>query len=153
MEKICGDNLDHVKAGLSPETQTAIELRAVIQKHAPALEEVTTPCQIHWDTWDPNFLAKDGRIVGVIDFERALWAGPLMEAHFRQFRGGRVTHSLRGYGETSFTSAEEQRNHRYSLHLALGMNTECYYRNYDTDEVFNLSKQFIGAAMQWLKAN
>ncbi len=60
---------------------------------------------------------------------------------------------MRGYGKTSFTFAEEQRNHLYSLHLALTMHTECYYRNYDTDEIFNLSRQLIGVTMEWLRAN
>ncbi len=211
MEKIHGDNLDHVKAGLPAETQEAVELhiggiireintfpgtyfgydgnpdlraqtwkeayikivesvledaarkhvvfdfgydkiRAAIQKHAPALEEITAPCLVHWDAWNPNFFVRDGRITGIIDFERAFWAEPLMEAQFRQFSDS-VTASMRGYGKTSFTAAEEQRNHLYALHLALVMHTECFYRNYDTDGVFNFSRQYLGATMEWLKAN
>jgi aminoglycoside phosphotransferase (APT) family kinase protein len=213
MEKLVGDNLEHVKASLLPETQASIdrqigaiireinglpgtyfgydgnpdlraniwkaafitivesvlqdgarknvvydysydEIRAVVLKHAPALEEVTTPCLVHWDAWNPNFFVQDGRIVGIIDFERALWAEPLMEAQFRPLFGGDgVTDSMRGYGKTSFTFAEEQRCHLYSLHLALVMHTECYYRNYDTDEIFNLSRDFIRTTTDWLKAN
>lgn len=211
MEKIHGDNLEHVKAGLPAETQEAVELhiggiireintfpgtyfgydgnpdlraqtwkeayikivesvledaarkhvvfdfgydeiRAAIQKHAPALEEITAPCLVHWDAWNPNFFVRDGRITGIIDFERAFWAEPLMEAQFRQFSDS-VTASMRGYGKTSFTAAEEQRNHLYALHLALVMHTECFYRNYDTDGVFNFSRQYLGATMEWLKAN
>jgi len=212
MEKIYGDNLEHVKASLPDDTQESIdlhigeiireinsfpgtyfgydgnsdlradtwkeafikivdsvledaarknvmfdfgydEIRAAILKHAPALDEITSPCLVHWDAWNPNFFINDGRITGIIDFERALWAEPLMEAQFRPFFGEGVTSSMRGYGKTSFTIAEEQRNHLYSLHLALVMNTECFYRNYDTDDVFNFSRQFIGATMEWLKAN
>ncbi len=130
------------------------ELRAAILKHAPALEEITTPCLVHWDAWNPNFFVQDGKITGIIDFERALWAEPLMEAQFRApFLGQGIPPSLHGYGKTSFTFAEEQRNHLYALHLALVMHTECFYRNYDTDEIFNISRQFIGVAMEWLKAN
>jgi len=130
------------------------EIRAVVQKHAPALEEITTPCLVHWDAWDPNFFVKDGKITGIIDFERAMWAEPLMEAQFRALSFGQgVTDAMRGYGKTSFTFAEEQRCYLYTLHLGLIMNTECYYRNYDTDEIFNASKGIINAAMQWLKAN
>lgn len=212
MERIVGDNLEHVKESLPPETQASIELhigeiireingfggsyfgydgnpdlrastwkeafikivesvledasrknaafdygydelRAAVRKHASALEEVTAPCLVHWDAWNPNFFVKGARIVGIIDFERALWAEPLIEAQFRRLGGGGVTNSMRGYGKTSFTFSEEQRSHLYSLHLALTMNTECYYRNYDTDEIFNLSRRFIGEAMDWLKAN
>jgi hypothetical protein len=117
MEKIFGDNLDHVKANLPAETQAAIdfhigeiireinnfpgtyfsydgnpdlrdntwkeaylkivesvledaarktvvfdysydELRAAILKHIPSLEEITTPCLVHWDAWNPNFFVQ-----------------------------------------------------------------------------------------------
>jgi hypothetical protein len=37
--------------------------------------------------------------------------------------------------------------------MVLGMNTECYYRNYDTDSVHNISRQLMGATIEWLKAN
>lgn len=129
------------------------ELREAIQKHAPALDEITKPCLVHWDAWDPNFFVKNGRITGIIDFERALWADPLMEAQFRPLAHSGISASLRGYGKTSFTFAEQQRNHLYSLHLALVMNTECTYRNYDTDYVFNLSRHFIKETMDWLTTN
>jgi aminoglycoside phosphotransferase (APT) family kinase protein len=213
MEKVSGDNLEHVKASLPAETQAALdrqigaiisevnrfrgiyfgydgnpklradtwkaafttiveatledgarknavygydkdEIRATYQKHLSALEEITTPCLVHWDAWNPNFFVKDGRIVGIIDFERALWAEPLMEAQFRTlFSGEGITNSMRGYGKTSFTPAEEQRCHLYTLHLGLVMNTECYYRNYDSDMIYNLSLQLIASSMEWLKTN
>ena len=41
----------------------------------------------------------------------------------------------------------------YTLHLALVMKTECYYRNYDSDYVSNLSKQLMVPALNWLKEN
>lgn len=129
------------------------ELRTALHKHAPALEEIIEPCLVHWDAWDPNFFVTDGRISGIIDFERALWAEPLMEAQFRPLYGPGITNSMRGYGKTSFTFAEEQRMHLYSLHLALVMNTECFYRNYDTDDIFNFSRQYIADTMAWLQAN
>lgn len=213
MEKIAGDNLEHVIASLSPETQASIEqhigeiireinsftgtyfgydgnpdlradtwraafiaivesvlednirknvvydydydeIRAAVLKHAPALEEATTPHLVHWDAWNPNFFVKDGSVVGIIDFERALWADPLMEAQFRPLSfGPGVTDSMRGYGKTSFTFEEEQRCWLYSLHLALVMNTECAYRHYDTDSIYNISREWIRASIEWLKAH
>ncbi|WP_437586114.1 phosphotransferase family protein [Sorangium sp. So ce1000] len=212
MEKIAGDNLEHVRASLPPETQASIdlhigeivreingftgtyfgydgnpalrantwreaftkimdsvledgarkgvaydhgydEIRAAVLRHAPALEEVTTPRLVHWDVWNPNVFVKEGRVTGIIDFERALWADPLMESQFRLLSSEGITSSMRGYGKTSFTSEEERRCRLYSLHLALVMNTECYYRNYDTDFVYNLSRQWMGEHMGWLKAN
>jgi hypothetical protein len=85
--------------------------------------------------------------------KRAFWAEPLMEAQFRQFDFEGVTNSMRGYGKVSFTVTEEQCNHLYSLHLALVMHVECYYRNYDTDDIFNFSRQYINTTMEWLTAN
>jgi len=82
-----------------------------------------------------------------------MWAEPLMEAQFRQFGNGGITNSMRGYGKTTFTPAEEQRLHLYALHLALVMHTECFYRNYDTDDILNFSRQYIGENMEWLEAN
>ena len=212
MEKLVGDNLEHVKAGLPVETQAAIEfrmgdiireingfpgsyfgypgnpdlraatwkgaflkiidsvledarrkevtfdfsyedMRAAVLQHADALDEVTKPCLIHWDAWNSNFFVKDGKVTGLLDFERALWAEPLMEAQFRPFFGEGVTNLMRGYGKTDFTRAEEKRCQLYTFHLVLVMNTECFYRNYDTDFVFNLSREMIGHTMQWLQEN
>lgn len=127
-------------------------LRAAIHKHASALNEITTPCLVHWDAWDPNFFVKDGQISGIIDFERALWAEPLLEAQFRQPFGS-STAALRGYGKDTFTYAEQQRNYLYSLYLGLVMHIECFYRNYETDDVFNFSRQYIATQMAWLQAN
>ncbi|MCA9997994.1 MAG: aminoglycoside phosphotransferase family protein [Anaerolineales bacterium] len=212
MEKVAGDNLEHVKASLPNETQATIErrigeiirevnrfpgiyfgydgnpnlrattwkeafikivnsvledaasknvvfdysynaLHAAITKHAAALDEITAPCLVHWDAWNPNFFVKDGTITGIIDFERALWAEPLMEAQFRQLHDGSISNALHGYGKTAFTFAEEQRNHLYALHLALVMHVECYYRNYDTDDILNFSRQYINKTMGWLNTN
>ncbi|HML20331.1 MAG TPA: aminoglycoside phosphotransferase family protein [Aggregatilinea sp.] len=212
MEKLAGDNLEHVKASLPPELQAQIDqsigaiireingftgtyfgydgndslrsktwrdafikiadsvlddglrkdaeygfsvddIRDAILKHASALEEVTTPQLVHWDAWDLNFFVKEGRITGILDFERALWADPLMEAQFRAVTFGDISESLKGYGKTSFTHAEEARCCLYTLHLGLVMKTECYYRNYDTDFVSNLAMQMIVPTMKWLQEN
>jgi aminoglycoside phosphotransferase (APT) family kinase protein len=129
------------------------EIREAVLKHAPALEEVVTPRLVHWDAWDPNFLVQNGEVTGLVDFERALWADPLMEAQFRPLFGESTANILRGYGKTAFTSDEERRSHLYTLHLALAMNTECFYRDYDTDSVYNFSKGLLASTMEWLKGH
>ena len=129
------------------------EIRSAVLKHSQALESVTTPTLVHWDAWDPNFFVKDGKVTGILDFERALWADPLMEAQFRAIAFGGVSDSMRGYGKTTFTHEEDERNHLYTLHLALVMKTEDYFRNYDTDEVANLAMMMLVPAMIWLKEN
>lgn len=129
------------------------DIRAAVMKHAPALAEVTKPCLVHWDAWISNFFVKDGRVTGLLDFERALWAEPLMEAQFRPLPEPGVTNQMRGYDKTTFTAVEEERSHLYTLHLALIMNIESFYRNYDTDFVFNLSRGVIAETMKWLQEN
>lgn len=129
------------------------ELRAALARHAPALAAVTAPCLVHWDAWDSNVLVADGRITGIIDFERALWGDPLMEPQFRPFFGAGATDSRRGYGKTEFTFAEWQRCHLYTLHLAVVMHTECFYRHYATDEIYRYSQSLLASTMEWLTAN
>ena len=128
------------------------DIRAVIHKHAPALEEVTTPRMVHWDAWDLNVFIKDGRITGLLDFERVLWGDPLHEAQFRPLFGENNAY-LRGYGKTTFTHDEERRNQLYTLHLAMVAKTEGYYRHYDNDDVANWAKGMMIPTMKWLQEN
>lgn len=130
------------------------EILSILFKHVDSLEEVTEPRLVHWDAWDLNFFVKDEKIVGIIDFERALWGDPLMEAQFRFLSFGMgINKSMEGYGKTSFTNKELQRCFLYTLHLGLIMVTETFYRNYDTDEVLNIGKQLMHLAIEWLKEN
>jgi aminoglycoside phosphotransferase (APT) family kinase protein len=128
-------------------------IRAAVLRHAAVLEEITTPCLVHWDSCYANFLVKDERVVGVIDFERALWGDPLMEVQFRPLFGERITNTMRGYGKTSFTRAEEHRCQLYTLYLALIMHAEHAYRKYDTHGAYALSRQLLRATMDWLQAH
>lgn len=129
-------------------------LRAVVDRHIDSLDEVTgAPCLVHWDAWNPNFFVQDGHVKGIIDFERALWAEPLMEAQFRALSWSGVSDSMRGYGKTEFTVTEVRRCWLYLLHLALVIHVECYFRHYGTDEIFNNSRELIASAMAWLEAH
>jgi aminoglycoside phosphotransferase (APT) family kinase protein len=129
------------------------DIRNAVLKHVSSLESVTTPRLVHWDAWDLNFLVKERRITGILDFERALWADPLMEAQFRALDWARVSEPMRGYGKTTFTHEEEERCRLYTLHLALVIKTECYYRNYDTDDASNIAKRLLAPSMHWLQEN
>jgi len=128
-------------------------LRAAVARHAGALDEVTAPCLVHWDAWRPNFFVENGHVRGIIDFERALWAEPLMEAQFRPLSWEGVTQAMHGYGKTEFTPNELRRSWLYLLHLALVMHVECYFRHYGSDEIFIQSRELIASAMAWLQAN
>jgi aminoglycoside phosphotransferase (APT) family kinase protein len=151
--KICDSILEDGKRKDAEYPFSIDEIRDVILHHAPALEAVTTPQLVHWDAWDLNFFVKDGRVSGLLDFERAFWGDYLMEAQFRALAFGGVSEGMKGYGKTTFTHDEDVRNHLYTLHLALVMKTEDYYRHYDTDEVSNLAKMFMIPAVTWLQEN
>ncbi len=149
--KICDSVLEDGRRKDADYGQFSIdEIRAAILKNSPALEQVTTPQMVHWDAWDLNFFVKDGRVTGLLDFERVLWGDPLLEAQFRPLFG-EANGYLRGYGKTSFTHEEEQRNQLYTLHLALGAKTEGYYRHYDTDDVANWAMSMMATTMKWLQ--
>lgn len=97
-------------------------------------EEVKEPCFLHWDSWEGNIFVKDSKIIGFIDWERAMWGDPLMEDRFR-------THSvnpdfLRGYGITELTESQRIRCRWYDVYLYLIMMFEGFYRQYPDDSLY-----------------
>lgn len=103
---------------------------------------------MHWDVWNLNIIVQNEQVTGLLDFQRALWADPLMEAQFRVlFFGQEITPSLRGYGKTSFTETEQQRNYSYSLYFVLVLNIEPYYRNYDDENILTWDESL--SARRW----
>ncbi|AGZ44914.1 putative phosphotransferase [Actinoplanes friuliensis DSM 7358] len=48
-------------------------------RHAANLATVTRPALLHFDLWDGNVLAVDGRLTGLVDGERYLWGDPLLD--------------------------------------------------------------------------
>jgi aminoglycoside phosphotransferase (APT) family kinase protein len=108
---------------------SGVEILALVERCRHALEEVKEPRLVHWDLWDGNVFVGEGRITGLIDFERALWGDPLLEAYFRS---GTLSEAFRrGYGlEAPFTQAEEIRRQLYDLYLNLIMHVERPYRQF-----------------------
>jgi aminoglycoside phosphotransferase (APT) family kinase protein len=127
------------------------EIRAAVLEHAPALDAVALPRLVHWDAWDPNVFVANGEVTGLVDFERALWADPLMEAQFRPIYGDGIANVLRGYGRGPLDAGEERRSQLYTLHLALVLCTECSFRSYDTDAVYTFAKGFVASALDALQ--
>ena len=56
------------------------QVREVLAENAETLDEVTAPQLIEVDLWTKNSMIRDGRIVAILDHERALYGDPLMEA-------------------------------------------------------------------------
>ena len=107
------------------------ELLAMLEADKDIFGEVTKPSLIHYDLWEGNIFVKDKQVVGVIDWERALWGDPLMEDRFR--RHTRTASFLKGYGQEEFTQSQMRRIYWYDILLYLTMMTEGQYREYEDD--------------------
>ena len=88
---------------------------------------------VHWDLWDGNVFIKDGRVSGIIDYERAMWGDPLMENGFSSSSSPLDESFVRGYGKNALTKEEQLRCSMYRLYRILVMIIECDYRKYSDD--------------------
>ncbi|MDT0267383.1 aminoglycoside phosphotransferase family protein [Streptomyces sp. DSM 44915] len=125
-------------------------IRAVLAEHADSLDEVTEPRLVEWDLWDPNVLVRDGRIVCVIDHERAFFGDPLME---RLFGGTQLPafgpHDafMRGYGHPPLTPTEQTRRRLYCLYLVLVLVVETVYREHEGTATYDWARTQLDHAM------
>jgi len=118
------------------------KVKEIVNRFAKYLEPVTMPHLAHWDLWDGNVFVKDGEIAGIIDFERAMWADPLIEHYFKE--ADRTSEAfLQGYGKISFSNDEIIRRRLYNIHLYLIMVIECAYRSYADDSQYNWAKEML----------
>ena len=101
-------------------------------------DEITTPSLVHWDMWGGNIFIKDDHISGIIDWERAMWADPMMDDRFRFHN--RSDAFLEGFGIQKLTPAQEKRILWYDVFLYLTMMTEPTYRQYEDDSQYNWVK-------------
>ena len=127
------------------------EVAALVARHGDALDEVTVPRFVHWDLWDPNvFIDPDtAAVVGIIDFERVLWADPLMEAQFTSRRAD--DERTEAYGRPLFAEpGAVTRRRLYDLYLFLVMTIECAYRNYPTSDIEDLARPMLGLVIDEL---
>jgi aminoglycoside phosphotransferase (APT) family kinase protein len=114
------------------------DLYALMARHFDALDEVTTPRLVHWDIWDGNVFVdpQTCQVTGLIDFERVLWADPLLEAFF----GDRnpASHYAEGFGQGVLsTRSQVQRRMLYNTYLWMIMIIETFYRQYDNNWQIN----------------
>lgn len=123
----------------------------LIASETAALDVVTKGHLVHWDLWDPNVFIDPGtlQVVGLVDFERVLWADPLMEA---QFTGKRVNdRMLDAYGERLLDQpGAVVRRRLYDLYLYLVMTVECAYRNYPTNNIEAFGRRMLAAVLNEL---
>jgi aminoglycoside phosphotransferase (APT) family kinase protein len=124
------------------------EVRKLMDQASFALEEVKQPYFVHWDLWDGNVFIKDGRITGIIDFDRAVWAEPLMEFYFR----GHINNTdfYKGYGENLQEKAPV-RSLLYDMYLFLIMIIETKYRMYPDNWQYDFATKQLKLAMDKLR--
>lgn len=124
-----------------------------LEAHFDALEEVTTPRLVHWDLWDGNVFVdpETKEITGLIDFERALWADPLIEVIFSKLMGPAQNY-IEGFdGKILGTPNENRRRMLYNAYLELIMIIECYYRYYPTQDQENWARGLLDQELQKLE--
>lgn len=122
------------------------ELLLYLDRDKAYFDEVTVPALVHWDIWAGNVFIKNKKISGIIDFERCIWGDPLMEVGFR--RHERNVDFLEGYGATNLNKEQERRARWYDIYLFLVMILETEYRKYETDDLYNWSKDMLVQCVQ-----
>ncbi len=114
------------------------EILALLSLDNGCFEEVKIPTLVHYDMWSGNIFIKDGKLNGVIDWERTLWGDYLMEDRFR--RHTRAKSFLEGFGKNEFTKNEYRRILWYDVLLYIIMMTEGAYRGYENDSQYQWCK-------------
>lgn len=117
------------------------QMFALLEKDKAYFEEVTTPKLVHWDIWAGNVFIENGKVTGIIDFERSLWADELMEVGFRTNDYNKDFFA--GYGKETLSESEKRRALWYDIFLFQIMRTECDYRQYDNRWAYDFSGEMI----------
>lgn len=121
----------------------------VLEHDRPIFEEVTEPRLVHWDCWDGNIFVENGRVTGIIDWERSLWADPLMEVGFRTY--AQNMDFLAGYGIGELTADQQRRALWYDVYLMLLVSLECEYRQYETMGMYEWSTGVLARQFEKLE--
>lgn len=113
-------------------------------------DDVAKPKLVHWDLWAGNVFIEDGKITGLIDFERCLWGDELMEVGFRLFADNRQF--LSGYGIDKLTPNQRIRARWYDMYLFLISALECDYRKYPDRGVYNWAVGMIKEILETIES-
>jgi len=128
-------------------------VRETIAAHLPALDSVTEPRFIEWDLWDSNVMIRDGRIVAIIDHERAFYGDPLMEACFTGLdlsAFGNPSAFCEGYGLGELDEGARTRRRLYTLYLVLIMVIETNYRGHEDTKQYDWARERVAETMALL---
>lgn len=123
-----------------------------VGNHSSLLDEVEIPQFIHWDLWEGNVFVKDGKVTGIIDFERCMWGDPLMENIFMHYTKTETSYT-KGYGVGKFTENQLCRRHLYNLYMMALMCVEPYFRGYTGSWLHNYALENLSFEVNWLLEN
>ncbi|MEV1145441.1 aminoglycoside phosphotransferase family protein [Micromonospora sp. NPDC049799] len=116
----------------------ASRIRALVDRHGDALDQVHRPALVHFDGWDGNVLAAPDatgayRLCGLVDGERWLYGDPLLDLVspllFRRVEDEPAHPFLRGYAHAAgvplvLDDGARRRLALYRMHLYLLMTVE-----------------------------
>jgi aminoglycoside phosphotransferase (APT) family kinase protein len=118
----------------------ADRIREVVADSAAELDEIDRPALVHFDLWDGNVLAVQGRLTGLVDGERYLYGDPLVDfvspLLLRRVEEEPDHPFVRGYAAEAgapvvFDAAARRRLALYRLYLYLLMTVEVPSRGID----------------------
>lgn len=77
----------------------AAAARAAFERHRAVFDRWVASSLLHMDIWDQNVLiGNDGRVVALVDWDRALWGDPEIELAVLDYCGYNIASFWRGYG-------------------------------------------------------
>ncbi len=120
------------------------EMLQKLKRDKPYFDDVPPPSLLHWDMWDGNVFVEDGRISGLIDWERTMFAEPIMSDRFR--RHTLNDDLLEGFGQKEFSQNEKRRMAWYDVFLFTTMTVEEIYRQYEDDSSSRWVRPFLDSA-------
>ncbi len=124
-----------------------VVIHDIVRKYLFACDSVKEPKLIHWDLWPGNVIINEGKISGIIDLERALWADPLMEYYFGNLSDSK--YFCMGYKENLICDDEAKiRRMLYNLYLYLVMKIESKYRGYKDLQQSEWAGKMIAAEIE-----
>lgn len=125
-------------------------IKKLLSKNKNVFDEVQVPKLVHWDLWAGNIFVENGKVTGLIDFERCLWADELMEVAFRANNYNEDFY--RGYGIKTLTDTQKIRARWYDLYLYLISVLECDYRHYEDRGAYHWARQMISETVAALES-
>lgn len=124
------------------------EFLALLERDRRCFEVEMEPTFVHFDLSPENLLVKDNAVVGLIDWERALFGDPLMEDRFRLQKY--TLAFFEGFRQSQFNYKETRRLVWYDVIHYLSIMTESKFREDTNPDRFNNAQAVFKTAFMML---